>query len=126
MRFLADMGISPKSVTYLQANGHDAVHLIEEDLHRLSDHDILTKARVEGRVVLAHDLDFGDLMAASGARLPSVVIFRLSNMAAANVNRYLDVILREHVQALQQGAILSVTERRIRVRLLPIDKPRYE
>jgi predicted nuclease of predicted toxin-antitoxin system len=78
MKFLADMGISPKAVAYLRARGFDAVHLIEQDLYRLPAHDILAKARAEGRIVLTHDLDFGDLMAAIGAQLPSVVIFRLS------------------------------------------------
>jgi predicted nuclease of predicted toxin-antitoxin system len=121
MKFLADMGISPKAVAHLQAHDHDAVHLIEEGLHRLSDRSILAKARTEGRIVLTHDLDFGDLMAASGAHLPSVIIFRLANMAAINVNNHLDIILRERAQVLQQGAILSITERRIRIRSLPID-----
>lgn len=116
------MGISPKAVTHLRSRGHNAVHLIEEELYRLSDAAILAKARIEDRIVLTHDLDFGDLMAASGARLPSVVIFRLSDMAAANVNRYLDVITQEHGRALEQGAILSVAERRIRIRSLPISK----
>lgn len=86
-----------------------------------SDRDILAKARSKERIVLTHDLDFGDLMAASGARLPSVVIFRLSSMAAVNVNRHIDIILSEHAKVLRQGAILSVSERRIRVRLLPIE-----
>lgn len=123
MKFLADMGISPKAVAYLKDRGFDAVHLIEQDLHRLSDQDILAKARAEGRIVLTHDLDFGDLMASSGAQLPAVVIFRLSDMAAVNVNRYLDIVVQEHQVPLQRGAILSVTDRRIRIRSLPINRP---
>lgn len=121
MRFLADMGISPGAVAHLRASGHDSIHLVEQNLHRMSDHDILAKARSEQRIVLTHDLDFGDLMAASGAQLPGVIIFRLSCMMAVNVNRYVDIILQEHTQALRQGAILSVSERRIRVRTLPIN-----
>lgn len=120
MKFLADMGISPGVVAHLKANGCDAVHLVEENLHRMSDHNILAKARSEERIVLTHDLDFGDLMAAGGAILPSVIIFRLACMTAANVNRHVDIILQEHTQALEQGAILSVSERRIRIRTLPI------
>jgi len=37
--------------------------------------DVLEKARKEKCIVLRHDFDFGDLIAASGADLPSVVIF---------------------------------------------------
>ncbi len=46
----------------------------------MADSQILAKAHAEGFVVLAHDLDFTDLMAAGGAFSPSVIIFRLHNM----------------------------------------------
>ena len=124
MKFLADMGISPRSVEYLRTVGHDAVHLHELDLDRMADTDILAKARVEGRIVLTHDLDFGDLLAASQAPLPSVVLFRLQDMRPATVILHLDAILAHHKQALEQGAILSVTERRVRLRMLPIGNTR--
>lgn len=120
MKFLADMGISPKSVAFLKDLGHEAIHLHDERLERLSDPDILEKARHEGRVLLTHDLDFGELVAASGARLPSVVIFRLRNMHPEQVNRSLQEIITQHQVALDQGAVLSINERQVRVRLLPI------
>ncbi len=44
MKFLAEMGISLRVVDELRRNGHDAVHLSEQGLERLSDHDILQKA----------------------------------------------------------------------------------
>jgi hypothetical protein len=34
VKFLADMGISPKAVTFLHTLGHDAVHLSEQGLER--------------------------------------------------------------------------------------------
>jgi predicted nuclease of predicted toxin-antitoxin system len=37
MRFLADMGISPATVTALRMHGHDASHLRDEGLERLAD-----------------------------------------------------------------------------------------
>ena len=120
MRFLADMGISPNTVTMLRGLGYDALHLHEQGLDRLQDPLILQKARDEGRILLTHDLDFGELIAASGARLPTIVVFRLRNMRPERVNRYLDGILNQHGEALKQGAIISVTEGQIRVRLLPI------
>jgi len=63
MRFLADMGISPKVVELLRSQGHEALHLHEEGLGQLPDVDILKKARKEGRIVLTHDLDFAELLA---------------------------------------------------------------
>ena len=67
MKFLADMGISPKTVALLRGLGHDATHLQEQGLERLPDSTILTKARQEERILLTHDLGFGELVAASGA-----------------------------------------------------------
>jgi predicted nuclease of predicted toxin-antitoxin system len=120
MKFLVDMGISPRSAAFLRGLGHDAVHLHDEGLDRLSDTNILTAALEEGRVVLTHDLDFGDLMAASKAQLPSVVIFRLRNMSADHVDHYLRILLANYQDRLVAGVVISVTEREIRIRSLPI------
>lgn len=120
MKFLADMGISPKTVRYLGDSGHDAVHLHEQGLDTLSDAEIVEKARIENRIILTFDLDFGDLMAASKAKTPSVIIFRLRNMKPINVNNFLHEILISQENTLHQGAIISVTEKQARVRRLPI------
>jgi predicted nuclease of predicted toxin-antitoxin system len=56
VRFLADMGISPKTIAFLRTLGHDAVHLSEQGLERLPDPEIVAKAHQESRVLLVHDL----------------------------------------------------------------------
>lgn len=58
MKFLADMGISPKTVSFLNSLTHDAIHLKDQGLERAFDSFILEKAFNEGRVLLTHDLDF--------------------------------------------------------------------
>lgn len=121
MKFLADMGISPKTVSFLCDLGHDAIHLHDQGLDRLSDSGILRKAREESRILLTHDLGFGELVAASGAKLPSVITFRLRNMHPERVNRYMWTIVTQHSESLEQGVIITVTEGRIRARLLPLD-----
>jgi predicted nuclease of predicted toxin-antitoxin system len=77
MKFLADMGVSMTTVRALREVGHDAKHLREGGLMRMADPDIVAKARTEGRVVLTFDLDFGEIMPASGNEHPSVILFRL-------------------------------------------------
>ena len=54
MKFLADMGVSPRVVKELLRKGHDAVHLQEHGLGRMTDPEILQKAREseEDRCVL--------------------------------------------------------------------------
>lgn len=120
MKFLADMGISPKSVDFLEKQGHHAIHLQQEGLNRLKDPQILKKALEEGRILLTHDLDFGDILAASGSHLPSVVIFRLRNMRPEKVNLFLLMIITNHPSDLEEGSIITVTEGRIRIRKLPL------
>lgn len=121
MKFLADMGISPRTIAKLRSKGYDAVHLIEEGLEKLEDQAILTKARDEGRIVLTIDLDFGYLLAVSGAVLPSVVLFRLGNESREVIEAYLDDVLSQCSEALEAGAIVSVRDDGFRVRLLPIE-----
>jgi len=121
MRFLADMGTSPHTVSFLGKLGHEAVHLHTQGLDRAEDSAILSNAREENRVLLTHDRDFGELIAASGARLPSIIVFRLRDMRPGTVNPYLESIVNQHRELLDQRAIVSVTEGRVRVRLLPIE-----
>ena len=120
MKFLADMGISPKTVDFLIALGFESIHLSALKLNKMLDSEILNKAKNEGFILLTHDLDFSELVAASKAKLPSVIIFRLRNMQPNDVNSTLKKVVTNHSSALKQGAIISVTDSQIRVRQLPI------
>lgn len=120
MKFLLDMGLGQSTVHFLRTEGYDALHLREEGLQRLGDEKIIKKARDEECVILTHDLDFGRIMALSQHRLPSVITFRLDDMQPANVNHYLSEVLTRFAKELQTGALVSVHERGIRVRPLPI------
>jgi predicted nuclease of predicted toxin-antitoxin system len=122
MKFLANMGISSDTVKFLRDLGYKAAHLHEEGLDRLPDPDILRKARREGCVLITSDLDFGELLAHSGEALPSVVIFRLSNMRPESINQHLAEVIERFGTDLERGVIASVTDRRIRVRPLPIER----
>jgi predicted nuclease of predicted toxin-antitoxin system len=54
MRFLADMGVSQRTVAWLRQLDHDAVHLREQGLQRSSDEAIVAKALAERRVIEGH------------------------------------------------------------------------
>jgi len=120
MKFLADMGVSRSTVNWLKSQGHEAKHLRDEGLQRLPDDEIFAKAEKEKCIILTFDLGFGDIAAAAGTALPSMIIFRLQDQRPANVNRRLEVVLREAVTDLSHGAIISVDESRYRIRRLPI------
>ncbi|MBI3796660.1 MAG: DUF5615 family PIN-like protein [Deltaproteobacteria bacterium] len=122
MRFLADMGVSWRVVEWLRDNGHEATHLRDQHLHRLPNGGIFTKAADECRVILTWDLDFTEIVALSGTRVVSAVVFRLINTRSENVIRRLVRVLAESARDLEEGAIISVEESRHRVRLLPLGR----
>ena len=120
MRFLGDMGIAQSTVAWLHGQGYDAVHLREQGLQRLDDASIVVKARDEDRVILTHDLDFGRIVALSQADSPSVITFRLDDMRPSHVNHYLAEVLAHFSNDLERGVLVSVNERGVRVRPLPV------
>jgi len=120
MKFLADMGVAWRIVAWLRHNKHDAVHLRELNLSRMPDDEIFAKAGRDGRIILTFDLDFGDIAAASGKKIPSVITFRLRNTRTPHVIERLRKVLNDSGEALQKGVIVTVEETRHRIRHLPI------
>jgi predicted nuclease of predicted toxin-antitoxin system len=124
MRFLADMGVSQRVVTWLQEQGHNATHLRDEGLQQLENGEIFIKAFRESRIILTWDLDFTEILALSKAGTVSAVVFRLMNTRSDHVIERLARVLEESAQDLGEGAIISVEEGRHRVRLLPLGRER--
>lgn len=96
---------------------------MEQGLYKLSDAEVLEKARVENRVLLTMDLDFGYLLAISKQKMPSVILFRLQNETSENVNQRLGEVLTHLADDLAGGwIIVSVGEKRMRVRRFPLEE----
>jgi predicted nuclease of predicted toxin-antitoxin system len=120
LKFLADMGVSELTVVTLRDRSHDVVHARDAGYHRLLDADILSHARDQARIVITFDLDFGDLLAAAGEELPSVILVRTRNQRADSVTpRVLDVVER-FAGELEAGALIIVEDARVRLRRLPL------
>ena len=118
MKFLADMGISPATVTWLNQQGHDAKHLAEERLHKLSDREIFDKAGKENRIILTTDLDFGEIAVSAASASISVIIFRQEDRTPASIIQYLEKVIHAAKTELEKGVILIVQEGRFRIRHL--------
>ena len=109
MKFLADM-----------ASGHDVLHVRDIGFHERVDADILAEARKQRRVVVTFDLDFGDLLAAGGESLPSVILVRTRNQRPKVATpRVLDVVQR-FAGELESGVLFVVEDSRFRFRRLPL------
>ena len=122
MRFLADAGVSPKTVEFLIALGHEAVHVRTLGLHQTSDSEIIQRALADSSVIVTFDLDFGDLLALGVLSKPSAILFRLADERAASVNQRIAVVVAECLQDLEAGALVLIEDTRYRVRKLPIGR----
>ena len=122
MKFLVDESLSYRVAIALTAAGHDAIHVVA-DLQRggAADPELLEFARLEKRVIVAADTDFGELIALGNHSLPSVVLFRREQRRPADQAIALLDNLEQFSEALDSGAIVVIEAKRIRIRLLPID-----
>ena len=120
MRFLADAGVSPKTVEFLKQLGHEADHVRALGLQRATDAELVDRARHDSSVILTFDLDFGDVLALGILAKPSVIIFRLGDERPDAVNQRLSSVLAERIAELESGSLILVEDARYRVRRLPI------
>jgi predicted nuclease of predicted toxin-antitoxin system len=67
VKLRVDMPLAPRVAHQLRADGHDAIHLSEQFLGRLTDEEVFAKAMAEGRIIITADLDFGAIIARRGA-----------------------------------------------------------
>lgn len=77
-------------------------------------------AKASAYVVFTHDLDFGAILAATGAQGPSVFQVRTQDVSPPHLEPIVVAALGEHAAALEEGALVTVDEARSRVRILPI------
>ena len=120
IRFLLDQGIPRSAVARLQDRGFAARHVADIGLERAVDLDILQAARSEGECVVTLDADFHSHLAVSGAESPSVVRIRWEGLRGADIAALIARVIRQAAIQLEQGAMVTVTERIIRVHRLPV------
>jgi predicted nuclease of predicted toxin-antitoxin system len=120
MRFLVDACVDVRVGEWLRGQGHDAVHLSEQGLQRLTDGEIFRKAMAESRCVLTFDLDFSEIAALTVGAKASVISFRLGDPNFRLVVDRPAAVLAESAEAIATGAVISVEQTRHRVRYLPI------
>ena len=102
-------------------NGHDAIHVRAIGLGRADDSAVMARAEAEGRVVVSADTDFGTLLARSGSRAPSVILFRIAGQRRAWSRVALILAnLPEVAEDLEAGALVVIEAGRVRSRRLPL------
>ena len=119
-RLLLDQGLPRSTAALLRQGGWDVLHVSEIGMSRAGDAEILRRARADSRVCVTLDADFHSLLATSGERGPSVIRIRKEGLDATALAALLQTIWSRVEDALNSGALVTVTEQSIRVRRLPI------
>ena len=120
IKLILDQGLPRSAARLLQERGFDVVHTGDCGMAHSSDKDILEFARQQDRVVVTLDSDFHTIMVLSSATCPSVIRIRIEGLRAKEFASLLERVLNECQTDLMDGAIVSVTEKQIRLRKLPL------
>jgi predicted nuclease of predicted toxin-antitoxin system len=120
MKLLLDQGLPRSTVKHLADAGIVAEHVGDLGMAAATDEVILEVARQQSAVVATFDADFHQLLAISRATTPSVVRIRIEGLKGDQVANILAQVINVANTDLDAGALVSVTETRIRVRSLPI------
>jgi len=119
-RLLLDEGLPFTTAGRLRRAGLDAVHVNEVGLSSRPDSLILEYARSEKRSCVTLDLDFHQLLAATGATEPSVILLRFQRLRAEQAAALIETILGSIGPDLETGVAVTATRRGLRIRRLPL------
>jgi predicted nuclease of predicted toxin-antitoxin system len=123
MKIVIDMNLSPQWVEVLILEGHDCVHWSKIGPPNAPDREILSWARSNRYVVFTHDLDFGAILAATNADSPSVLQLRTQNISPKRIGGSVVSAFKQFEELLDQGALVSIDQKRARARILPFGDP---
>jgi predicted nuclease of predicted toxin-antitoxin system len=121
MNFLLNMNVHRDMAAPLKKRGHVCRHIGDIGMSRAKDVEIVVEAKKAGEVIITHDLDYGHLLAFSGEKAPSVIILGLRNLRTDEVISRIDAVWKDIESPLMDGAIVSLSDKSLRIRNLPIE-----
>jgi predicted nuclease of predicted toxin-antitoxin system len=120
IRLLLDQGLPRSTAELLRQDGWDVLHVAECGMSEAPDSQILKNAEANDRIVCTLDADFHALLAVSGATGPSVVRIRREGLRGPELASLLKQVWSRIAEPLKTGALVTITDRAIRVRRLPV------
>jgi len=123
VKLLVDMNLSPSWIERLAQHGFEAVHWSAIGAATAGDDEILSWARVNGFVLLTHDLDFSAILAATSEAAPSVVQLRMQDLLSERALEAIVTAVNAHAKDIELGALMSIDESGARVRILALRQP---
>lgn len=114
MRILLDENVDIRLKAELISLGYDVTAIGADYPQALRDHDVLSLAVAEDRLLITNDRDFGDLIVRSQLTHRGIIYLRLSTVDFASVLAY--AVQALSAQPIPAHDFLIVTEQRIRRR----------
>jgi predicted nuclease of predicted toxin-antitoxin system len=121
VKVILDMNLSPDWIETLNSAGIEAVHWSTIGPSNAPDDEIMDYASANGFIVLTNDLDFGAALALTKVPKPSVVQLRMDELDPLIIGDRLTSILLRLSAELESGALVTVEDTRVRLRLLPFE-----
>ena len=117
---LLDQGLPRSLVKLLQASGINAEHVGDINMSTAKDSDIIEYSKKNNRIIITLDSDFHTLLALSSDSIPSVVRIRIEGLKAPDYLPLIQTVTEQCEEDLKNSCVVSVQEKQIRVRRLPI------
>ena len=93
--------------------GHDVLSAVDIDPFA-ADEALLSLAHEEQRVLITEDKDFGELVFVR--RMPHPCIVRFVDMQVSEKVSTMLELIQHNADAMREGALIVVTQRRVRIR----------
>ena len=114
MKFLLDESTEFRLASWLVSQGHDVAAIARDYPQSLRDHEVLSIAHREGRILITNDRDFGNLVFRQGLPHAGVIFFRMKAATGEAKIARLSALLVSHQDRLT--GFIVVTDRTVRVR----------
>lgn len=121
MKLLIDANLSIVVARELTTAGYDATHVTQHGMGSASDLAIAELAASHNAAVVSADSDFATLLALSGHTSPSLILLRSADaLSPVEQAALLIANLPGMADEVKVGAVVSLSERHLRVRRLPL------
>lgn len=79
-------------------------------------------ANANGHIILTQDLDFSAILAVTHGKKPSVAQIRAEDLSLSAIGSHVVSAPFQVASDLEEGALLTIEPKRVRLRLLPLPK----
>lgn len=120
MKLLLDMNLPPRLAIQLREVGFEAIHCFCIGAPDATDETILSYAQDNDFIMVTCDLDFSAILAVTHGKKPSIIQLRLQSIRLDRDTPAIVSAIKQCAAELDEGAILTIDTKRLRLRLLPL------